>query len=73
MELIPSVLISIGIIFAIRKYLETPERLPWWDQFLSRAWLGIIAFFLLTLIPQLHFLGNWLGASIYLIILATVY
>lgn len=73
MDLIPLILISIGVIYAARKSLETPKRLPRWDKLLSWLWLGSIAFFLLVQIPLFSFLREWYGELIYLILLATVY
>ncbi|MCK6693599.1 MAG: hypothetical protein L6Q97_16070, partial [Thermoanaerobaculia bacterium] len=62
-----------GVIFGARKSLETAERLPLWDRVLSKVWVGSIVYFLLAQLPWLHFLGDWYGELIYLILLATVY
>ncbi|HRI62115.1 MAG TPA: histidine kinase dimerization/phospho-acceptor domain-containing protein, partial [Saprospiraceae bacterium] len=73
MELIPLIFISIPVVYAIRKTLETPVRLPEWDKVLSKVWMGSIIFFGVSQIPFLRFIGDWYGELIYLLLLITVY
>ena len=73
MELVPLMFFANGVIYGARKSLETAERLPLWDRVLSKVWAGSIVYLLLAQLPWLHFLGNWYGEIIYLILLATVY
>lgn len=65
---------SIGVTQALRKTLETSERLPEWDKkVLSKVWIGAIAFFILAQIPGFHFIGEWFGEIFYFVLLITVY
>lgn len=73
MELVPLMLMSNGVIYGARKSLQTAERLPLWDRVLSKVWAGSIVYFLLAQLPWMHFLHDWYGGIIYLILLATVY
>lgn len=73
MDLVPLIFISIPVIYAIRKSLETPLRLPEWDKVLSKVWAGSIVIFVLAQIPFLGFIGNWYGWLIYIILLITVF
>lgn len=72
MELAPLILISIPVIYAIRKSLETPVRLPGWDKVLSKVWVGSIVLFVLAQISPFRFIGDWYGKLIYMILLITV-
>ena len=73
MELIPLAFMAYGVIAATRKTLDTAERIPEWDMVLSKVWVGAIAYVLLAQLPGLHFLADWFGAIIYLILLYTFY
>jgi two-component system NtrC family sensor kinase len=73
MELVPLILMGNGVILAARKILETAARLPEWDRVLSKVWVGSILFFLLVQIPWFHFIQEWFGEIIYLLLLVTVY
>ncbi len=73
MELIPLAFMAYGVIAATRKTLDTAERIPEWDMVLSKVWVGVIAYVLLAQLPWLHFLRDWFGAIIYLILLYTFY
>ncbi|MCB9315676.1 MAG: histidine kinase [Lewinellaceae bacterium] len=74
MELVPSIFISVGVVYATRKLLETPQRVAWWDAFiLSKYWAVAAGYFLLTQIPMLRFLQEWFGELTYLLILGTMY
>ncbi len=73
MELLPLILISIPVIYAIRKSLETPVRLPVWDKVLSKVWIGSIMLFVVAQISWFRFVGDWYGELIYLLLLITVY
>ena len=73
MELAPLILMSIPAIHAVRKSLETAERLPEWDKILSKIWIVSIALFLLAQMPYLGFIGDWYGELIYIVLLITVF
>lgn len=73
MELAPLILISIPVIYAIRKSLETQVRLPGWDKVLSKVWAGSIVLFVLAQIPPFGFIDEVYGKLIYAILLITVY
>ncbi|MEQ1743882.1 MAG: ATP-binding protein [Saprospiraceae bacterium] len=73
MELVPIILFGNAVIHVTRKILETSVRLPEWDKVLSKVWVGSILYFLLALIPWLHFIDEWFGEIIYLLLLVTVY
>ncbi len=73
MELIPLIIACSGVIHIIRKTLDTQTRLPDWDRFLSKVWLGSIVYFGLAQLYPFKFLEHWYGELIYAIILLTVY
>lgn len=73
MELIVSICLAVAGVIFIRRSLETPLRLPVWDKFLSRFWIVSAAFFLITLLPKLKFLGKWYTIFAYGTILLTLF
>jgi two-component system, NtrC family, sensor kinase len=73
MKLIPLVAIAIYGIFALRKLLETPKRLPVWDKFLSKVWIGSVVFLAVSFYPPLQFIADWYIKLVYVIVFITVY
>jgi two-component system NtrC family sensor kinase len=73
MELIPLILITAGIVQALRKTLDIKEQLPQWDRVLSAIWIVSIGYFLLTLLPGMGFLADWYGKIVMLLLFITFY
>ena len=73
MELLPAIIVSIGVVHFTRKTLETSVWLPEWDKVLAKVWMGFVAFFLISLLPPLAFLQDWYTKLVYLLLVITVY
>lgn len=73
MGIVPLILLTAGIVQALRKTLDIKERLPQWDRVLSGIWVVSIGYFLLTLIPGMGFLADWYGKIVMLLLFITLY
>lgn len=73
MDLVLDIMFSTGVIHLTRRTLETSKYCPEWDTVLSKVWMGSIGYFLLALVPWFHFLKDWYGNLIFLVLLITVY
>ncbi|MEO6760499.1 MAG: histidine kinase dimerization/phospho-acceptor domain-containing protein, partial [Saprospiraceae bacterium] len=73
MELAVQVLLFAGVIHLFRKSLGTAERLPEWDQVLSRVWMAGILLVIIAEIFHLRFIKDWYSNLIYVILFVTVY
>jgi len=73
MKLIPFIAVAIYGIQVLRKLLETAERLPLWDKFLSKAWILSVVFIGMSFYPPLKSIVDWYPKLLYVIVFITVY
>ncbi len=73
MKLIPFIAIAIYGIQVLRKLLETAERLPLWDKFLSKVWILFVVFIGMSFYPPFKFIVVWYPELLYVIVFTTVY
>ncbi len=73
MKLIPFIAVAIYGIQVLRKLLETAERLPLWDKFLSKVWIVSVLFIGMSFYPPLNVIVEWYPKLLYVIVFITVY
>jgi len=73
MKLIPFIAVAIYGIQVLRKLLETAERLPLWDKFLSKVWIVSVLFIGMSFYPPLNVVVEWYPKLLYVIVFITVY
>jgi len=73
MKLIPFIAVAIYGIQVLRKLLETAERLPLWDKFLSKVWMVSVLFIGMSFYPPLNVVVEWYPKLLYVIVFITVY
>jgi signal transduction histidine kinase len=72
-----SSLISLGLslvlLRAARRFLQTATRLPEWDRFLEKVRYGAIVFFVVCIVKPLNELTDWGWVALLWILIATTY
>ncbi|HMX41178.1 MAG TPA: ATP-binding protein, partial [Saprospiraceae bacterium] len=73
MDSIPQILFALGLLQVLRKHLSVSQRLPDWDFWLQKTWVGATALWALSFLLSLGPVAKGIDSMIYFVMLYTLY